>query len=135
MVSGCVGFVRKFSPTIGPSRSGTVPFVCKVSSFFQAVNRPGDAASSRAVERLPTLPDQPRDRTQSTLLASVRPGDAWRSRILRVISTARMLARLRLAASSRALDIRHRVASIRRLESRSPLGGKSSNVKSGSGSV
>jgi hypothetical protein len=35
MVSGCVGFLRTFALTFGPSLPETVPFVRKVSRIFQ----------------------------------------------------------------------------------------------------
>jgi hypothetical protein len=38
MVSGCVGFLRDFALTFGPSPTRTVRFVRKVSRIFQVVD-------------------------------------------------------------------------------------------------
>ncbi len=45
MVSGCVGFRRKFALTFGSSPVGTRRFERRVSSFFQIVAGPSEAAN------------------------------------------------------------------------------------------
>ena len=64
MVFGCVGFLRGFALTFGPSLVGTAPFVRKVSSFFQVVNWPAGDAAVRDAARLPQPLDRRRDRTR-----------------------------------------------------------------------
>jgi hypothetical protein len=90
MVSGCVGFLRKFALTLGPSLPETVPFVRKVSRIFQVPPAPTGPAR-RAIlqvskkETMPTsitLNDRLAESVAVLAAEAGQPVDAFVERVL-----------------------------------------------------
>jgi hypothetical protein len=90
MVSGCVGFLRDFALTLGPSRSQTALFVRKVSRIFQ-VHPASTGAAGRAILQVSkkgnmptsiTLNDRLAERIAVLAAEAGQPVDAFVERVL-----------------------------------------------------